>query len=219
MNLLALDTSTPVAALALHRTDGASFLAVTDPATRLGRSLLPTIHNLLKDAEMRPGDLEYLAVGLGPGSYTGLRVGVTAAKVLAYALNRPVIGLDSLDIVARGAPTGPLRLVVASDAQRGDLHVAEFLRESPQAPPVRLGPTRIEAATDLVARLDPSTTLIGPGASKIRAADPAIDLPSPRPLLELALEAARAGQFAEVWTLEPVYLRRSAAEDQWEARR
>src|SRR4051794_8320527 len=97
MNLLALDTSTPVAAVALARGDGDVLVAPSDPDPRHGRALLPMVRDLLARSGLALRDLDVLAVGLGPGSYTGLRIGLTAAKTLAYATGVPLIGLDSLE--------------------------------------------------------------------------------------------------------------------------
>ncbi|MBX6311644.1 MAG: tRNA (adenosine(37)-N6)-threonylcarbamoyltransferase complex dimerization subunit type 1 TsaB, partial [Isosphaeraceae bacterium] len=129
MNLLALDTSTRHAALVVGRADGAIVLALADPATRHGRGLVPTLRDLLRRANLAPQDLDAIAVGLGPGSYTGLRIGLTAAKTLAYATGCPLIGLDSFEVLARNAPDDALMISVIADAQRGgDLYHAPFTR-------------------------------------------------------------------------------------------
>jgi tRNA threonylcarbamoyladenosine biosynthesis protein TsaB len=227
LNVLALDTSTPRAALAIATAAGVVHAAETDPAPRHGRNLIPGVRDLLRAADLTPSDLDLIAVGLGPGSYTGLRIGVTAAKTLAYALGKPLMGFDSLEAVARNAPADALRVSVIADAQRGDLYTADFTRPDPSGPLLRTAPTRIEASDDWVARLEPGTLVLGPGLERIgtplpgavRTADPAANRPQGRILLDLARDLWDSGRRDDPWFLEPLYLRRSAAEEQWDASR
>ena len=224
MNLLAWDTSTLHAALALVLAEGRVLTAAPDPSRRHGRGLIPAIRDLLAGASLKPADLGALAVGLGPGSYTGLRIGLTAAKTLAYAIGRPLVGLDSLELLARNAPPGAARIAVVADAQRGDLYAADFERPSAGAPIARLGPTRVVGRADWLAALEPGTIVLGPGLDRLEAPrpdhleflGPPADRPDPRHLAELALEATRDGRLVDPRSVEPVYLRRSAAEEQWD---
>jgi len=226
LNLLALDTSTPRAAIALALTGGAVRIAETDPSLRHGRGLIPAVRDLLRGAGLRVGDLEALAVGLGPGSYTGLRVGVTAAKVLAYAAGRPLLGFDSLEAVAQNAPADALRVAVVADAQRGDFFAADARRAAAGGPLERLGPTRVEPADRWAAALEPGTLVLDPGPDRpglalpdfVHRADPELGRPRGEGLARLARALLAAGRRDDPWFLEPVYLRRSAAEDQWDAR-
>jgi tRNA threonylcarbamoyladenosine biosynthesis protein TsaB len=226
--LLALDTSTPRAAVVLAREGGGPRVAPpdADPARRHGRGLIPSIAALLAAEGITVANLDAVAVGLGPGSYTGLRIGLTAAKTLAYAARKPLIALDSLEAIARNAPEDCLRVVVAVDAQRGDAYLAEFGRLAPGAPLLRLGPTRIEAVAPWAAALEPGTLILGPALDRLQAVWPAtIHLgtadqghPEPSKLIPLAREAFEAGRLLDPFFVEPIYLRRSAAEDQWERR-
>lgn len=226
VNLLALDTSTLHAAVAIGTVTGAVHTASPDPAQRHGRNLVPTIRDLLREAGLAPRDLGGIAVGIGPGSYTGLRIGVTAAKTLAYALSTPLVSLDSLEILARNAPDDALRVAVIADAQRGELYTAEFVREAPAAPLIRATPTQIEPQDVWLTRLAQGTHVLGPGLERLRSpladvyrrADPAASWPDPIHLLNLAREAWASGRRDAPWFLEPQYLRRSAAEEQWEKR-
>lgn len=226
LNLLALETSTLRAALAIRRADGRTFTARTDPAVRHGRGLIPALRELLARADLRPTDLEAIAVGLGPGSFTGLRIGLTAAKTLAYATGRPLVGLDSFDVLARNALPQALRVVVLADAQRGELFAAEYQRDAPGAPPARLGPTRIVTAVPYVETLPAGTFVLGPALDRqtLRLPDSVArgtldqNHPDGLHLLDLAHEAFAAGRREAPWFLEPVYIRRSAAEEKLAAR-
>jgi len=226
--VLAMDTSTSTMALALDIGGGMIFTSEGDPTQRHGRGLVPAIRDLLRSAGLPPADLDALAVGLGPGSYTGLRVGLTAAKVLAFAGGRPLVGLDSLEAIARNAPTDTLRVAVVADAQRGDLYAADFARDRPGGPLRRSSPTRIESVLRWVAGLEGQgpVTAMGPGLGRVTAALPASvsvagasdSHPRGEILAALAREALDSGRRDDPWFLEPLYLRRSAAEDQWDAR-
>jgi tRNA threonylcarbamoyl adenosine modification protein YeaZ len=129
MMLLALDTSSAAITAALH--DGASVLA---QATELGAQahgelLAPTIARVLTEAGVGVRDLTHVAVGVGPGPFTGLRVGLVTARVMAEALGIPAYGVCSLDAVAAeavatGTVEGPF--AVATDARRKEVYLAAY---------------------------------------------------------------------------------------------
>jgi tRNA threonylcarbamoyladenosine biosynthesis protein TsaB len=227
LNILALDTSTSRAAVAVATADGLVRVATPDPDQRHGRTLVPTIRDLLRAAGLAPQALGFVAVGLGPGSYTGLRIGLTAAKTLAYTIERPLVGFDSLELLARNAPGEARRVSVIADAQRGDVYAADFTREEPGGPLVRTLPTRIEPIDRWVERLEPATVVLGPGLERLRVPlpgsvlriDPEADWPNGHRLIDLARDTWATGRRDDPWFLEPLYLRRSAAEDQWEGRK
>lgn len=222
--LLAIDTSTNFAALAIATSEGAIRVASPDAEQRHGRQLVPTIASLLREAGLALTDLDGFAVGLGPGSYTGLRIGVTALKTLAYVSGKPIVGLDSLEVIAQNAPGDALRVSVIADAQRGDLYTADFARSEPQGILLRTTPTRVEPRTIWESRLGNETCVLGPGLARlsgplpesIRVSQPERNQPDPHQLAMVALSTWSSGRREDAWTLEPLYLRRSAAEDQWE---
>ena len=226
LNILAIDTSTIRAAVAISTRGGAVHVAPAAGDRQHGRTLLLIVRAALDAAGLTAGDLDVVAVGLGPGSYTGLRIGLTAAKTLAYATGRPLVGLDSLESIARNAPADAERVTVVADAQRGDYYTADFVRHEPAGPLMRLMPTRIEPQRLLTDRLVEGVFVVGPGLERLRpdlppsarAADPESNWPEGHHLLRLAREAWDAGTLADTLFVEPHYLRRSAAEDLWDAR-
>lgn len=222
MNLLVLDTSTPQAAVAITRADGAWFAATPDPAARHGRGLVPSIHEALRAAGLVLADLDGIAVGLGPGSFTGLRVGLMAAKTFGYVLEVPLVGLDSLEVIAQNAPAEAPAVSVAADAQRGELFTADFQRTVEGGPLTRVTETQRERADRWAGRLAPGTTVLGPALPRLveglvpdhlLRVDATSHLPSPAGLVALARAVWAAGRRDDLWSLEPLYLRRSAAEE------
>ncbi len=231
MNLLAIDTSTPRAVLALLRGDDSWHDHRGDPPSsggggsgRHGRGLLPEIAALLASAGLAPRDLDAIAVGLGPGSYTGLRVGITAAKMLAFALGKPLVSIDSFTAIARNAPATARTIAVVADAQRGDLYLTWFERGATDQSPTNLGPIAVVEMTAWAAALAPGTWVLGSGLDRLRIDWPAgIHLgtveqgyPTGRSLLDLGQAAVESEQWVDLAALEPLYVRRSAAEDQWD---
>lgn len=220
-SLLAFDTSTLRAAVALSDPDGVPLVAPGGLSRRHAADLVPTIRDLLQQAGLAVGDLSAIAVGLGPGSFTGLRVGLAAAKMLAYASKVPLIGFDSLEAIARNAPGDAPRVRVAADAQRSELYIADFARDSADQPLKRLGPTQIISAEARRASFQPGDFAIGPALERstltlpdfVRSGGSSENHPDGLRLLELARDAFQEGQFDDPWQIEPVYLRRSAAEE------
>ena len=204
MRLLAIDTSTPTVSVAVH--DGSAVLAeraVTD-ARRHGELVAPLVADVLAQAGLTPQDLTALVVGLGPGPYTGLRVGIVTAAVMAHTLSVPVYGVCSLDAIALRADVDDEPFAVLTDARRKEVYWATYsdgLRVE--------GPSVDKPATVAAAVEGP---VVGPGARLY--ADLFADVRGPTEqsagaVAELALDKAAAGAPSDV--LRPLYLRRPDA--------
>jgi tRNA threonylcarbamoyladenosine biosynthesis protein TsaB len=228
MNILVLDTSTERGVIGIGGRSGSRHAATTDSARRHGRDLIPKLAATLRDAGLTPRDIEVIGIGLGPGSYTGLRVGLTAAKALAYVTGASLLGLDSLEAVACNAPAECARISVIADAQRGQVYVADFVRETAAEPLLRHRATRIEPVLDWLDRLEPETLVLGPGLLSPRiqsvlpagmlTKDHALDYPDGLRLVELAIQTWASGRRDDPWLIEPNYLRQSSAEELWDNR-
>ena len=202
--LLALDTATPFVTVALH--DGEDVVAERRSEQRMkhGEQLAPQIAAVLADAGIVRQDLTAVAVGTGPGPFTGLRVGLVTARTLGYVLEIPVYGVCTLDVVALEAALGadPVGrdFVVATDARRKEVYVASYDDQGRrQEGPDVLRPA--DAATDL--------PVAGEGTALYPDAFPVAH----SALLPTAgwLARAVAEELAELHDPEPLYLRRPDA--------
>lgn len=177
MNVLAFDTATDAIALALGRREGDAVTVVAQ-ADQLARRaalslLLPAVRELLGARGLAPGDIDAVVVGRGPGSFTGVRIGVASAKGLAHGLGVPLFGVSTLDAVAWGLvgtdrPARVSGLVgVVGDAMRGEVYPALFRASEGRVE--RLTPERVcrpdDAARDFAAAAHP-VTLVGDGLAK-----------------------------------------------------
>ncbi len=214
---LALEASQTAASVALLDAQGMLAERVLAPGERSARFLAPAIQALLAGADRRLADLRLVAVSVGPGSFTSLRVGVTTAKTLAFALGIDVIGIGSLDALAAQAPPAP-RVDVGIDAGRGQVYAGVFDTSQPGLPR-SLAPV---AAIDL-AEWQASVTgwVTGPILAK-----PGLTWPTSARMTTadtwnlraatvgaLALERHRRGERDDLWRLAPLYVRTSAAEE------
>jgi tRNA threonylcarbamoyladenosine biosynthesis protein TsaB len=220
---LALETSSLAGSVALLRGD--QLLSQRSlPAGRSTNLLAPTIDQLLKEAGLRPADVRLVAVTVGPGSFTGLRVGATTAKAFAYAVGADVLGIDTLEAVAEQAKPRPVvgvhaELHAVLDAQRKELFLARFTWQDSAL--VRLDDNRIVAADAWLATLAAGTAVTGPGLDRwesrlpagVIAVDTALRQPQAATVGRLAVERYRTGKRDDVWKLAPQYLRPSAAEE------
>jgi tRNA threonylcarbamoyladenosine biosynthesis protein TsaB len=194
MLTLAFDTATSVATSALVR-DGE---VLGERASRAVR-VLADAEELLEQAGAGPLELNRLVVGTGPGSFTGMRMGLAAARALAFALELPLAGVSTLNALAAGAP-GALPVV---DAGRREVFTL-----------VDGGPA-VVAPNDL--RLEPGTTCVGDGAVRYREALAALGAEIPPRESELHVPRARfhaelAREFVDPDAVEPIYLRLPDAE-------
>jgi tRNA threonylcarbamoyladenosine biosynthesis protein TsaB len=205
--LLGLDTATPAVTVALH--DGGQPLAqlVAVDAHRHAELLAPAIAKLIADAGVSQPDLTGIAVGVGPGPYTGLRVGVVTARVLGAALGIPVFGVCSLDAIAAdvaSGDTGPAGdFLVTTDARRRELYWARYDRDG-----LRLAGPDVSLPAEVP---DPELPAAGEGPRLYpgllpNSIGPAY--PAAATLCRLVVAALGGAELAPLLPPEPLYLRR-----------
>jgi tRNA threonylcarbamoyladenosine biosynthesis protein TsaB len=124
--VVGFDTATPAVSVALHDGERVISEAFALDARRHGELLTPMVAKVMADAGVARSDLTGVAVGVGPGPYTGLRVGVVTARVLGAVLGLPVYGVCSLDILAAAAAAVGTEFLVATDARRREVYWARY---------------------------------------------------------------------------------------------
>ena len=215
----------PAAIASVAAASDGQFLAELrlNPQQRSAAALAPGLQELLKNVGWRPRDVQLVAVTIGPGSFTGLRVGVTTAKTFAYAVGAEILGVDTLQTIAAGVPAGVPALAVAMDAQRGDVVAQPFCRDA-TAWFQPAGPQELLAIDAWLGGLTPGTAAAGPVLEKLAGRLPqgvlAVDAeywhPRAACVARLAHFLYASGRRDDLWTLAPRYSRRSAAEEKAE---
>ena len=198
--LLAFDTATPAVTVALH--DGSHVVAqhtVVDPR-RHGELLAPGIAQVLKSAGCTTSNLTQVAVGVGPGPFTGLRVGLVTARVLGDALGIPVVGVCTLDVLASEVDAAGQPFLVATDARRREVYWACY-----DAAGRRTSGPSVDHAADIGWR----GRAFGAGA--LLYAQAFDDVAEPRYPRAAALADLVARGVATVLPPDPLYLRRPDA--------
>lgn len=210
MLLLAFDTATPAITVALH--DGESVLASVSGEGSMahGEWLVPFISKATEDAGVAMADLTDIAVGVGPGPFTGLRVGVVTALTLGSTLGLRTHGVCSLDIIASQVDS-EIDFLVATDARRKEVYWARYRPEGHRVDgPAVLRPADLEI-------IHPGMPVYGRGASLYGDMLTAID--GPQDPDAAALAVAVVNGTVEILPLEPLYLRRPDAVPQIQVKR
>lgn len=129
MLILALDTSTDACTVSLVGEPGPAHEITIPVRTGHAGSLLPLIDELFSLSPIAKEDIDLIAVGIGPGSFTGIRIGIATAKGLALALDRPLAGVNTLDALARGALPSSLPMMPVIDARKSEIFCALYAPE------------------------------------------------------------------------------------------
>ncbi|MGI6294730.1 MAG: tRNA (adenosine(37)-N6)-threonylcarbamoyltransferase complex dimerization subunit type 1 TsaB [Armatimonadota bacterium] len=219
MLTLAIDSSQEICTLAIGR--GYSVLAEYHFAHKMNllRRLLPNIENVLSDCELRTADLDAVIMGLGPGSFTGLRIGGTTAKSLAYGLGKPIVGVGTLDAMARGAANGETVVCPMIFARVDEVYWSLFDATGRE----RLADyavSRINDVLDHLCEVQNRVHFCGTGArrnweiishkmgEKASIAPVWADFTRGAAMIDLGMRRLEAGDVDDAMTLAPLYVRK-----------
>ena len=229
MLILGIESSSSQVGCAIGGHEGVLASAHTGGVGHHAENLAPQIDFVCRQARVELSDLGAVAVDVGPGLFTGLRVGIATALAIAHALNLPMVGVSSLDLLAFPARWTSRLIVTALDARRGELFTSLFRRVPGGIQRVR--DESVCTADELVAELrflDEPILLVGDGGlryadsfeevRRVELAEQGLAYPSARALVQLAHARAMREEFVRPWDLGPVYLRKPDAEINWSTR-
>jgi tRNA threonylcarbamoyladenosine biosynthesis protein TsaB len=225
--ILGIETATQQVSVAMGGHEGVIGLVEIARGRRHAETLVPAIDFLCSQADIGLDEIGLVAVDIGPGLFTGMRVGLATAKALAQALRVPMIGISSLDLLAFPHRRSDRVVVPVVDARKGEVFYAMY-RQVPgglqQVAPPRAAPVD-ELVADLLARSQ-ETLCVGDGALRYRNeirdgyhcefADEAH--PSAAPLVQLAHARALREEWSNPSEIQPLYLRPPDAEINWAVR-
>lgn len=227
MIILGIETATQRVGCALGGYEGVLASFHCSRGRRHAETLVPAIEFVCKHARIEMKEISAIAVDVGPGLFTGMRVGVATAKALAQALRVPMIGLSSLDLLAFPVRHSDRLIAAVIDARRGEVFWALY-RQVPGGVQ-RLTPYGIstphEVASELQARGEDCLAVgdgamryrdvFGGDAGRVEVGEIGFAHPSASALVELAHPRAIREEFVQPWELELLYLRKSDAEITW----
>ena len=229
MKILAVDTSGPYAGAAIMEDGVVTHEIAACHGLTHSQTSLPMIDQALAAANLSPADIDLFAAVTGPGSFTGVRIGVCEAKGLAHACGRKIVGVDALEALAANAFGFPGVICPILDARRSQVYCAAF-RFPDGALPGRILPDDALPLAAFLTRLpkDEKCLFLGDGLSvhfpaiREQLGERAVAAPANMAFLRAAsacvIAAARAGEAVEPMALEPLYLRAPQAERERNAR-
>lgn len=227
MLILGIDTATARVGVSIGGHEGVLGLFEVTRGRRHAETLVPAVEFLCRQADIEIGEISVVAVDVGPGLFTGLRVGLAAAKSFAQALRIPMIGISSLDLLAFPNRLTDRVVVPVIDARKGEVFWAMY-RSVPggvqKVAEPTVGPVE-ELIGDLLARSQ-DVLCVGDGAHRYR--DEILEgfhceigsdaHPSAAPLVQLAHAQALREEWVNPWEIEPIYLRAPDAQINWSTR-
>lgn len=223
---LGIDTATKVCAVALCR-DGEPLAAYEiNMGMTHSEGLVPQLEQLFNRTGISKRDIELMSVSIGPGSFTGLRIGLATAEAIAYSLQIPLVGVDTLKALAYNLPVEGVLLAPILDAQKGNYYLA--LYEWKQGKLYEVEPVKVVAGSDLgdilltynkpVVVLGEYVKIAGSLPAGVTCAPKTVSMPKALSVAMLGMEEHLGKENKKYFGLEPFYIRRSEAEELWEQR-
>ena len=230
MLILGVESAGSQVGCAIGGHEGVLASAHTGKRRQHAESLAPQIDFVRRQAGIEFSELGVVAVDIGPGLYTGLRVGISSATTIAHALGIPMIGISSLDLLAFPARWTSRLIVTALDARRGELFTALFRKVPGWIQRIR--DPQVNTPQELLAELmtiEEPALLVGDGAlryqeifssiRRVEMAEQGLANPSARSLVQLAHAQALREEFVPSRDIKPIYLRQPDAEINWKTRK
>jgi tRNA threonylcarbamoyladenosine biosynthesis protein TsaB len=225
--LLAIETSSRIGSIALC--DGPALLEQRTFSHGLQNAarVLPLIDEMCRQHSIMPRDITAVAVSIGPGSFTGLRIGVTLAKTLAFATGAKLIAVPTLPVIASNAPSDVQWVMPILDAKRDQVYAALYQRTGHALDEVQ--PPQLAHLPDLLARSPRPLFILGEGVKYHQQhlpgdGDPGLQIapeelwwPGALTVAHLAMRLHEQGAFADPFKLTPLYIRKPEAQERMEA--
>ncbi|MGI6224768.1 MAG: tRNA (adenosine(37)-N6)-threonylcarbamoyltransferase complex dimerization subunit type 1 TsaB [Peptococcales bacterium] len=232
MIILSVDSATPVAGVAIideNRILAESFL---NTGNTHSEQLLPLIQETLKRVKLSLKDIDGIVVSIGPGSFTGLRIGLATTKSLAQVTNTKLVAIPTLDALAHNVVGSGTLICPILNARKSEVYTALYEESGGEINRIsEYEAIKPLALCERLRNLDQPVTFLGDGVFEYRNlitsqlegqakwAPLQNLLPRASALAVLGLKELKQGNFADVFTLTPFYLRKSEAEIKWEAKR
>jgi tRNA threonylcarbamoyladenosine biosynthesis protein TsaB len=222
MKILAVDTSTSTCTVGVANGDGILAESVDSNGQTHARHLMGMIHSTLTASGIPIQEIDGFAVVTGPGTFTGLRIGIGTIKGLAYALSRPVIGVNSLAALAAQADLPTKFICPVMDARRSEVYYGLYVLE--EGEPAQMGKHRVAPPSELAKNIHASCQFIGKGARLYREtfeaalgslsqfSHPCRDTIRAETIARLALKRFQKNETQKLPAVAPYYIRRSDAE-------
>ena len=198
---------------------------VLEIAKRHVSDMAPAIAEMLKECCWEAKNLDAIATGIGPGSYTGLRIGLMSARTLAMMTGARLLGISTFEILAQHClEAGYAKIEIIADAQQDKIYAQRF--ENNNSNLISASELKIVSAAEWIANRDISFAIAGPGLTKVQPLIPAKEGMvveqsgniNKESFLALALKKLFSHHSDDPLSLQPLYLRRSSAEEQWDKR-
>lgn len=222
---LAIETSGRMGSVALADDSGVVEELRFPHGLRHAAEMIPMIDRLCRGRGWGAGDIEEIYVSAGPGSFTGLRIGITLAKTLAFTTGAKIVAVPSARVLVENAPAEAQHVVIVLDAKREQIFTARFERVGGAWQ--EREPAAVDALTAVLGRSPRPVHLIGEGIPFHQAYIPSDGEVVVTPaeswtarasvVAQLGRELAAAGQFTDPYTLTPIYIRLPEAQEKWDA--
>ena len=220
---LAIETSGRTGSIALAEDDRIVVERSFEYGLQNAARMLPLIDEMCRSFLWKPTGIQRIAVSIGPGSFTGLRIGVTLAKTLAFATGATIVPVESVDVLAENAPADARELIIVLDAKRGQIFTAHLVRDENGWSQIE--PAHLDTLAAMLERAGRPVHLHGDGVDFHRAAisdDSKVIVTEPsswiaRASIVAQLAHRRAIPIADPASLTPRYIRKPEAEEKADA--